>query len=282
MPELTATRPAPPFADAKARLAAAVEAARPEIIDLSHRIHANPEPAFEEHQAAGWIAEVLARHGYAVEAPAARSRRRSVPSAGVAAGRRPADRDPGRIRRPARSRTRLRPQHDGRLGGRCRHRAGGARRRAARRDRVPRDAGRGTWQRQADHDGRRPVRRHRCRAALPPVRPVARGELSARLGGRRRRLHRPPVACVVRSVAWQERAGRDSLLFTSVGLWRQQLRPRPASTGSPRGRHGGQHHPRPDSRLVHDPERRRGRLRTDARPLPRAVRGGRPGLGHHR
>ena len=65
-------RPAEPFADAKARLAAAVEDARDEILDLSHRIHASPEFAFEEHQAAGWVAEVLARHGFAVEHPAGR------------------------------------------------------------------------------------------------------------------------------------------------------------------------------------------------------------------
>lgn len=70
MPDLIATRPAEPGADAKTRLAAAVEAARPEIIELSHRIHAHPEPAFEEHQAATWIAESLRRHGYAVEHPA--------------------------------------------------------------------------------------------------------------------------------------------------------------------------------------------------------------------
>jgi amidohydrolase len=67
---LVAARPAAPFADLKARVAEAVEAARDEILDLSHRIHADPEPAFEEHQAAAWIAEVVARHGYAVEHPA--------------------------------------------------------------------------------------------------------------------------------------------------------------------------------------------------------------------
>lgn len=64
--------PAEPNADAKRRLADAVEAARDEIIDLSHRIHANPEPAFEEHQAAGWVAETVRRHGYDVEHPAGR------------------------------------------------------------------------------------------------------------------------------------------------------------------------------------------------------------------
>jgi amidohydrolase len=66
---LTAVRPAEPFADLKASAAEAVEAARDEILDLSHRIHAHPEPAFEEHLAAAWIAEVIARHGYAVEHP---------------------------------------------------------------------------------------------------------------------------------------------------------------------------------------------------------------------
>ena len=64
-----AARPAEPFGDVKARAAAAVDAARDELLDLSHRIHANPEPAFEEHQAAAWCAEVVARHGYAVEHP---------------------------------------------------------------------------------------------------------------------------------------------------------------------------------------------------------------------
>jgi amidohydrolase len=66
------TRPAEPHADAKARLAAAVERARDEIIELSHRIHANPEPAFEEHQAARWVAEAVARHGFDVQHPAGR------------------------------------------------------------------------------------------------------------------------------------------------------------------------------------------------------------------
>jgi amidohydrolase len=72
MPTLTDARPAEPFADVKTRAAAAVEAARDEILDLSHRIHANPEPAFEERQAAGWIAEILRRRGFEVEHPAGR------------------------------------------------------------------------------------------------------------------------------------------------------------------------------------------------------------------
>ena len=67
--DLIAAAPAEPFADAKRRIAAAVEAHRTEILELSHRIHANPEPAFEERQAVGWVAEALASHGYAVEHP---------------------------------------------------------------------------------------------------------------------------------------------------------------------------------------------------------------------
>lgn len=70
MPSLNATTPASPFADEKQRLADAVEAARTEILELSHQIHANPEPAFEEVKAANWVAEALGRHGFAVEHPA--------------------------------------------------------------------------------------------------------------------------------------------------------------------------------------------------------------------
>jgi amidohydrolase len=56
-----------PFEGVKARAAAAVEAARGELLDLSHRIHAHPEPAFEERYAAAACAEVIERHGFAVE-----------------------------------------------------------------------------------------------------------------------------------------------------------------------------------------------------------------------
>jgi amidohydrolase len=66
----SAGKSAEEVAAGKQRLAAAVEAARNEIIELSQRIHANPEPAFEEHQAARWVAEAVARHGYKVEHPA--------------------------------------------------------------------------------------------------------------------------------------------------------------------------------------------------------------------
>ncbi|MEV8321662.1 amidohydrolase [Kitasatospora sp. NPDC056731] len=47
-----------------------VHAHRAELLALSHRIHAHPETAFEEHRAAAWCAELLRAHGYAVTAPA--------------------------------------------------------------------------------------------------------------------------------------------------------------------------------------------------------------------
>ena len=68
----TDVTPAEPHAETKAQLAAAVDAARDEIIGLSHLIHENPEPAFDERQAAGWIADILRRHGFEVEHPAGR------------------------------------------------------------------------------------------------------------------------------------------------------------------------------------------------------------------
>ena len=47
----------------------AVAAVMPDALELSHRVHANPEIAFEERRAAAWTAELLARHGFDVTAP---------------------------------------------------------------------------------------------------------------------------------------------------------------------------------------------------------------------
>ena len=66
---LASTRPAGPQSDVKQRIAEAIEAHRAEILDLSHRIHANPEPAFEERKAASWVADAIRGHGYGVEHP---------------------------------------------------------------------------------------------------------------------------------------------------------------------------------------------------------------------
>ena len=53
-----------------AALDAAVEAALPDALDLSHRVHATPEIAFEERQAAAWSADLLRKHGFEVTSPA--------------------------------------------------------------------------------------------------------------------------------------------------------------------------------------------------------------------
>ena len=68
--ELVAMEPAGPNVDLKRRVAGAVVDAADEILDLSHGIHAAPEAAFEEVQASAWVADTLRRHGYAVEHPA--------------------------------------------------------------------------------------------------------------------------------------------------------------------------------------------------------------------
>ena len=48
----------------------AVEAITPDALDLSHRVHATPEIAFQERQASQWTAELLERHGFEITAPA--------------------------------------------------------------------------------------------------------------------------------------------------------------------------------------------------------------------
>ncbi|MBW3669957.1 MAG: M20 family metallopeptidase [Actinobacteria bacterium] len=54
--------------DAKAAARAVVEGSETTLLDLSHRIHANPELCFEEDQAAAWCADVLTDGGLSVEA----------------------------------------------------------------------------------------------------------------------------------------------------------------------------------------------------------------------
>lgn len=53
---------------AKASAQQTVDSAADALIDLSHRLHANPEIRWEEEQSSRWTAEVLADHGFAVEA----------------------------------------------------------------------------------------------------------------------------------------------------------------------------------------------------------------------
>jgi amidohydrolase len=51
----------------KATLQAAIDRLRPDLEALSLRIHAHPEIAFQEHQAAAWLSERLEQGGFAVE-----------------------------------------------------------------------------------------------------------------------------------------------------------------------------------------------------------------------
>ena len=51
----------------KALIASAVDGLAEDLEQLSHRIHANPEVAYQEIKAAGWLAEFLAAQGFAVE-----------------------------------------------------------------------------------------------------------------------------------------------------------------------------------------------------------------------
>src|SRR5438067_105943 len=43
-----------------------LEDARDELIDLSHRIHDNPELGYEEEKAAAWLTDYLSDQGFAV------------------------------------------------------------------------------------------------------------------------------------------------------------------------------------------------------------------------
>src|SRR5437667_452754 len=52
--------------DAKAGARERLEAARDELVALSHRIHAHPELGFEEERASGWLAEMLDAAGFKV------------------------------------------------------------------------------------------------------------------------------------------------------------------------------------------------------------------------
>jgi amidohydrolase len=59
--------PSTPDADTlKQRACAEIDARAAELVELSHRIHANPELAFNERQACGWLASYLGERGFRV------------------------------------------------------------------------------------------------------------------------------------------------------------------------------------------------------------------------
>lgn len=55
-------------ADVTTVITSAIDAQREALTDLSLRIHAAPELAYEEHQAAGWCRELLEQHGFETRA----------------------------------------------------------------------------------------------------------------------------------------------------------------------------------------------------------------------
>ncbi len=61
------SRPSIPALDMDLEVASQVEQHRDAILDVSHRIHADPEVAFEERRAAALVADVIEAHGYVVD-----------------------------------------------------------------------------------------------------------------------------------------------------------------------------------------------------------------------
>jgi len=223
---LTTTQPAGPFAEGKRRIAAAVDGARAEILDLSHRIHANPEPAFEEHQAAAWCAEVLAAHGFAVELPAGRL------ATAIRATRRGG-------RGGATPRVGILAEYDALpgLGHGCGHNTmaasgvGAAIALAAIADDLPGEVvflgtpaeERGSGKQFMIDDGLfegidAALLYHPCDRNHVDCEPLASVDISVTFSGLQSHAASDP---------WKGRNALDAMitLFTSVGLWRQQLRP---------------------------------------------------------
>lgn len=53
----------------KAKIQQKIMDLQQELLDLSHKIHANPELGFEEHQAMQWQINLLKKHGFVITAP---------------------------------------------------------------------------------------------------------------------------------------------------------------------------------------------------------------------
>ena len=226
-----ASTPVPPSPSptVKARAAAAVEAARDEILDLSHRIHANPEPAFEEHQAAAWVADVA---GAATASPSSTRRAASTPRS--AAG------SPGGLGTDG-PRIGVLAEYDALpgLGHGCGHNtmaasgvgaaialAGVARRRSrarscssARRRRSAGAASSSCSTTGCSRASTPPCCTTPATATTSTARPLASEDVSVV-------FHGPPVARVVRAVGGPQRPRRDDrAVRPASGLWRQQLPP---------------------------------------------------------
>ena len=221
--------PAPPHTDAKRRLADAVLAAWDEIIELSHRIHAHPETAFEEVQASAWVAEALRRHGFAVEHPAGSLA--TAIRATRAGGRSGDDKSGPRIG--------ILAEYDALpgLGHGCGHNTmaasgvGAAIALAALADELPgeivffgtpaeeRGSGKATMIADGLFDGiDAALMFHPCDRSHVASQPLASEDVEVVFHGLQAHAASDP---------WKGRNALDAmvLLFGSVGLWRQQLRP---------------------------------------------------------
>ena len=55
--------------DLKEKVIAAVDRLTPELIELSHKVHENPEVAMQEHKAVAWQVELLRSYGFTVTTP---------------------------------------------------------------------------------------------------------------------------------------------------------------------------------------------------------------------
>ena len=281
MPDRLATRPAEPFADVKGRIAAAVEAARDEIVDLSHRIHAAPEPAFEEHKASAWVVDALRAHGFNVEHPAGSlaTAVRAVRSGGRGAGPHIGilaeyDALPG-------------------LGHGCGHNTmaasgvGAAIALAAVAGELPGEIvflgtpaeERGSGKQVMIDDGLfaeidAALLFHPCDRSHVETYPMISEDVDVVFTG---------VAAHAASDPWKGRNALDAIiqLFTSVGLWRQQVRPSTRIHGIIReGGTAANIIPDRTVGLVHAAERRSGLLRGAQGAVRPDHRGCRPGDGH--
>ena len=66
--------------ETKTAVRARFAAIHPQILALSHRIHAHPEIGFEEEQACTWLCEVLADTGFRVHRASAICPQRLAPA----------------------------------------------------------------------------------------------------------------------------------------------------------------------------------------------------------
>lgn len=222
--------PASPHVELKRRVAAAIDAARDEILELSHRVHANPEPAFEEHRAAGWIAEILAARGFAVEHPVG-----SLPTAiraTLRGGRATAEGN-------AHPRIAVLAEYDALpgLGHGCGHNTmaasgtGAAIALAAVADELPGEIvffgtpaeERGSGKRIMIDEGLfegidAALLYHPCDRTHVEINPLAATDIDVVFSGQQAHAAADP---------WRGRNALDAmvLLLTSIGLWRQQLKP---------------------------------------------------------